>query len=72
MTNKTIETSQNILKSARGFLRIEQDGLRALEAQLDEHFVAAVEWLLACRGKVVVTGMGKSGHIGRKLSATLS
>ena len=69
--NKT-ETSQNILNSARGFLRIERDGLRALEAQLDEHFVTAVQWLLSCRGKVVVTGMGKSGHIGRKLSATLS
>lgn len=39
---------------------------------LDAHFATAVEWILACRGRVVVTGMGKSGFVAQKLSATLA
>lgn len=70
--NPEKEVHSSVLQSARNFLQIEQEGLKALEAQLDEHFVTAVQWLLECRGKAVVTGMGKSGHIGRKLAATLS
>ena len=46
--------------------------MRRLAAQLDEHFEQAVEIMYGCLGKVIVTGVGKSGHIGAKIAATLS
>ncbi|MGB7849022.1 MAG: KpsF/GutQ family sugar-phosphate isomerase [Candidatus Acidiferrum sp.] len=60
------------LESARRVLRIEAQALNDLLARLDASFVRAVNLLLACKGRVVVTGMGKSGLIGRKISATFS
>jgi arabinose-5-phosphate isomerase len=60
------------LDSARRVLRIEAQALNDLLARLDSSFDRAVELLLACEGRVVVTGMGKSGLIARKISATLS
>ncbi|HXX99449.1 MAG TPA: KpsF/GutQ family sugar-phosphate isomerase [Candidatus Limnocylindrales bacterium] len=60
------------IDSARRVLRIEIQAIQELLARLDSSFLRAVELLLACKGRVVVTGMGKSGLIGRKISATLS
>ena len=60
------------LETARRVLRIEAEAIRDLIERLDARFVKAVEVLLACKGRVVVTGMGKSGLIGRKIAATLS
>jgi arabinose-5-phosphate isomerase len=60
------------LDSARRVLRIEAQAINDLLARLDSSFSRAVDLLLACKGRVVVTGMGKSGLIGRKISATLS
>jgi arabinose-5-phosphate isomerase len=60
------------LDSARRVLRIETQALNDLLGRLDSSFDRAVDLLLACKGRVVVTGMGKSGLIGRKISATLS
>jgi len=60
------------LESARRVLRIEAQALNDLLGRLDSSFDRAVELLLSCKGRVVVTGMGKSGLIGRKISATLS
>lgn len=57
---------------ARRVLRIEAQALSDLCGRLDGTFDRAVELLLGCKGRVVVTGMGKSGLIGRKISATLS
>lgn len=57
---------------ARQTLHIEAQALLALEQQLAEPFVATVRAILACRGRVVVMGMGKSGHVGRKIAATLA
>ena len=57
---------------AQAVLASEAAGLRALSAALDQSFVSAVATLAACSGRVVVTGMGKSGHIGRKIAATLA
>lgn len=57
---------------AQAVLATEAAGLRALSATLDGSFAAAVERLACCTGRVVVTGMGKSGHIGRKIAATLA
>lgn len=61
-----------VLQRARDVLDIEAAGIRSLIDQLDESFVRAVDLLYACPGKVVVTGMGKSGLICRKIAATLS
>jgi len=60
------------LDTARRVLEIEAKTLSELVARLDERFVRAVDILYACRGRVVVAGMGKSGLIGQKISATLS
>ena len=60
------------LDSARRVLRIEAQAIHDLIGRLDASFDRAVELLLACKGRVVVTGMGKSGLIGRKISGTLS
>lgn len=60
------------LEIARRVLEIEARALHELVDRLDERFNQAVDALLQCRGRVVVTGMGKSGLIGQKISATLS
>ena len=60
------------LETARRVLRIEAEALKELQARLDAGFERAVEVLFACKGRVVVTGMGKSGLIGRKIAATFS
>lgn len=60
------------LETARRVLRIEAQAIQDVLARLDASFDRAVEALFACKGRVVVTGMGKSGLIGRKISGTLS
>ncbi|WP_101050231.1 KpsF/GutQ family sugar-phosphate isomerase, partial [Macromonas nakdongensis] len=60
------------LRLARDTLAIEAEAVQAMAARLDDRFVQATRALLACRGRVVVTGMGKSGHVGRKIAATLA
>jgi arabinose-5-phosphate isomerase len=60
------------LEVAREVLRTEADAIERVSAHLDDSFFEAVSLLLGCRGRVVVTGMGKSGHIGRKLAATFA
>src|SRR5208282_4887415 len=61
-----------LLEAGRRALDIEEAGLAALSRRLDHAFAAACRLLLACRGRVVVTGMGKSGHIAGKIAATLA
>jgi len=53
-------------------LAIEIEALRSLSENLGEPFVRAVEMLFACKGRIVCTGMGKSGHVARKIAATLA
>ena len=65
-------SAPHLLQLARDTLDIEAAALQGLKVRLDERFVRAVEMVLAVRGRVVVTGMGKSGHIGRKIAATLA
>ena len=60
------------LELARRVLTIEADAVRALIGRLDERFLAAVTLILACKGRVIVSGIGKSGHIARKIASTLS
>ena len=61
-----------ILKRAEDVLRIESDGVLSMIERLDESFVRAVHLLRNCDGKVIVTGLGKSGLICRKIAATLA
>jgi arabinose-5-phosphate isomerase len=60
------------IETARRVLRIEGQAIQDVLERLDGSFVAAVDLLFACKGRVVVSGMGKSGLIGRKISATFS
>ena len=65
-------SDREILEIGRDVLRQEAAELAALGARLDEAFVAAVRAVEACRGRVIVTGLGKSGLVARKLAATLT
>lgn len=64
--------SNTYIKSAQRVIQIESDAVSALTDRLNEQFVAACTCLANCKGKVVVSGMGKSGHIGNKIAATLA
>ena len=61
-----------LLRRAKDVLEIEARGITSIIDRLDDNFARAIELLHGCRGKVVVTGIGKSGLIGRKISATLA
>lgn len=61
-----------VRKLGRRVLEIERDALHALLPRIDDSFVAACDLALACTGRVVVLGMGKSGHIAGKIAATLA
>ncbi|CUA84999.1 MULTISPECIES: KpsF/GutQ family sugar-phosphate isomerase [Gulbenkiania] len=65
-------TSSRRLALARDVLKTEADAIMALADRLDDAFDRAVSLMLDCPGRVVITGMGKSGHIGRKIAATLA
>ena len=60
------------LASARRVLRLEAAGIDALAKSLDERFIRALQLLERVTGRVIVTGMGKSGHIARKIAATIA
>ena len=64
--------STDFIALARDAIRTEKQALAILIDELDERFGEACHTILACRGRVVITGMGKSGHIGRKIAATLA
>ena len=63
---------EDLRKSGLAVIEIEANAVRALGARIDEDFVAACRHMLSCKGRIVVTGMGKSGHIGGKIAATLA
>lgn len=62
----------DFVQSGKRTITIERDAVTELEQRIDGAFANACELLLACKGRVIVTGMGKSGHIGRKIAATLA
>lgn len=64
--------TRTILNRASEVIRFEAEALLKLEDSLNESFVAACHMILGAKGRVIVTGMGKSGHIGRKAAATFS
>lgn len=67
-----IQPSDQALELARQVLRIEADAVLALSSRIDGAFLQALALILNCRGRVIVSGMGKSGHIGRKIASTLA
>jgi arabinose-5-phosphate isomerase len=72
MSASPLVPSAHALEMARDVLQIEAAAVQALAARLDDRFTRAVELLLLCRGRVVVSGIGKSGHIARKIAATFA
>ena len=66
------DRSTEFRDSGAAVVRIERDAVTALEARIDEQFARACTFMLGCQGRIVVTGMGKSGHIGNKIAATLA
>ncbi|MGH8228167.1 MAG: KpsF/GutQ family sugar-phosphate isomerase [Steroidobacteraceae bacterium] len=64
--------SRALLEAARRALGIEARAIEALESRLDERFAEACRLCIACQARIIVTGMGKSGHVGRKIAATLA
>lgn len=69
---QTLNKINSISDLAKEVLQIEADSVLELKNRIDEDFEKAIDILYACKGRVIVTGMGKSGHIGRKIAATLS
>ena len=67
-----VSDAEHFLELARGVLDIEADAVREVKARLGEQFLAAHRMILATKGRVVVTGMGKSGHVGNKIASTLA
>lgn len=70
--NKTVTAAPHALDLARRVLSIEAAAVQALVERIDDHFLAALNLILSCHGRVIVSGMGKSGHIARKIAATFS
>ena len=68
----TTDMNFDFLQSARRTIKLEQEAIAQLEGRLTDDFATACQLILNCKGRVVVTGMGKSGHIGNKMAATLA
>lgn len=64
--------TNRLIDSARRTIRLENEAIACLEQRIDQSFIQACQLILDCPGRVVVVGMGKSGHIARKIAATLA
>ena len=65
-------TAEDICKLGKAVIATEVQAIQSLTEKIDSHFVTACETLLACQGRIVVIGIGKSGHVARKIAATLA
>lgn len=72
MSQIDLPTDFDFQQAGRQVLEIEREGLAQLDQYINEDFTHACETIFRCGGKVVVMGMGKSGHIGRKMAATFA
>ncbi len=66
------DKKENIINSAIKTINYEIDGLKSILEVLDDNYFRAIEIILACKGRVILSGMGKSGHIANKIAATLA
>jgi len=67
-----VASTHAIVALGRAVIDLEAGAVAALSARVDENFAQAARFMLGCKGRIVVTGMGKSGHIGGKIAATLA
>ncbi len=67
-----MENNKKILEYARSVIKEEAEAIFSLAKKLDKNFIQAVEMIYNCKGRVIITGMGKSGIIGKKIAATLT
>lgn len=72
LASSVVNGSSDLVEIAREVLRIEAEGVLHLLDHVDESFATAVQWIFEATGRVIVTGIGKSGIVGRKIVATLS
>ena len=70
--NLNNQTRKTFCERGLAVVTIELTAIAALQQRIDHHFSAACQSLLACQGRIVVMGMGKSGHIAKKIAATLA
>ena len=68
MMNKEFDFTASGIRT----IELEQEAIANLKSRINDDFIAACNYILACEGRVVITGMGKSGHIGKKIAATLA
>lgn len=71
-SSKALAATPNALILAREVINIEAAAVQALTQRVDDNFLRALNIILSCEGRVIVSGMGKSGHIARKIAATMS
>jgi len=69
--NKLIK-EEDVISYAKSIVGKEADGAKKLLNFIDNNFIKAIDVILNCKGKVVITGVGKSGHIGKKIAATMA
>ena len=67
-----LQPTSKALDLAKQVLHIEAEAVLALVERIDDSFMRALTLILNCRGRVIVSGVGKSGHIGRKIASTLA
>jgi arabinose-5-phosphate isomerase len=72
MSQIELQPGFDFQKAGKDVLEIEREGLAQLDQYINQDFSLACEKMFYCAGKVVVMGMGKSGHIGRKMAATFA
>lgn len=72
MSHLALQPGFDFQQAGKEVLEIEREGLAELDQYINQHFTLACEKMFNCTGKVVVMGMGKSGHIGRKMAATFA
>lgn len=72
MNDSNVLEAQQLQQLGRAVLETEAEAVQALTRRVDDNFVAACRHMLACQGRIVVVGMGKSGHIGGKIAATFA
>lgn len=65
-------SNEDVISSARRTLRIEARAIEEISSKLNNEFILSVKMLLSCKGRVIISGIGKTGHVGRKIAATLA
>lgn len=69
---KSVFKKEEIISYAKSVLDNEVSGIKKLSDHIDDNFVKAISVLLDCKGKVVIIGLGKSGHVGKKIAASMA